>query len=153
MPLGTRLRELGSLHAQRNSVNSFSIQYRISGGEPGVPTAPLASHRLKRFAFADMDMDFGTLRMSVEYCPSATVTILEQTTAPPPLPQIIADYIGGLTASAGSRQGPHARDPAATSNLSASLQLGDKLRLPDPSCSPPVTSGTRSRRSVQPCLA
>lgn len=42
-----------------------------------------------------MDTPYGQFKVSVSYAPASKVTILEQTTSPPPLPQIIADYVGG----------------------------------------------------------
>lgn len=69
---------------------------------------------------------------------SAAVTVLEQTTAPPPLPQIIADYVGRVP---GGALGARLANP-----LSASMHLprppgGPPAALPDPSSSPPTPGG------------
>lgn len=55
------------------------------------------------FKFGAVETPYGQLRISVDYQPASTVTILEQTTSPPPLPQIIADYVGSPREAAGGR--------------------------------------------------
>lgn len=71
-----------------------------------------------------MDTPYGQLRIGVDYQPASTVTILEQTTSPPALPQIISDYVGGgeggsraaaCAAAAGARPLRHAMFSAAVS--------------------------------------
>lgn len=74
---------------------------------------------------------------------SAAVTVLEQTTAPPPLPQIIADYVGRAPAGA--------LNARLANPLSASMHLprppgGAPAALPDPSPSPPLSAGAPSLR-------
>ena len=68
------------------------------------------------------------MQMGVAYRPSAAVTVLEQTSSPLPAAQIFADYVAG-----GEGRG---RAPAT-----ASLYVADAGRQPDPSSSPPVSSG------------
>eukprot|EP00884_Botryococcus_braunii_P010394 jgi/Botrbrau1/19356/Bobra.0628s0001.1 len=82
---------------QRNSVHSFSLQYRVSRGDPATAMEKLPSHRMKNFAFKEIDVQHGKLRMAVDYRTSLQMNFLEQTTAPLARPQIIADYIGGHT--------------------------------------------------------
>lgn len=67
---------------------------------------------------------------------SAAVTVLEATTAPPPLPQIIADYVGRAPGGAlGAR---------LASPLSASMHLPRPPGAPpDPAASPPAPAGAR----------
>lgn len=64
---------------------------------------------MQSFRFGSVDTPYGQFRISVDYQPASTVTILEQTTSPPPLPQIIADYVGGgsglAVAAPGSSRG------------------------------------------------
>eukprot|EP00195_Chlamydomonas_chlamydogama_P002020 CAMPEP_0202917596 /NCGR_PEP_ID=MMETSP1392-20130828/71357_1 /ASSEMBLY_ACC=CAM_ASM_000868 /TAXON_ID=225041 /ORGANISM="Chlamydomonas chlamydogama, Strain SAG 11-48b" /LENGTH=286 /DNA_ID=CAMNT_0049610389 /DNA_START=34 /DNA_END=891 /DNA_ORIENTATION=- len=58
------------------------------------------SSKLQRFAFAPVDTPGGgSLSVSVEYQPAATVHILERTTTPITMPRIITDYLGSPTAA------------------------------------------------------
>lgn len=50
---------------------------------------------MQHFDFSPIDTAYGQLRLSVDYQPSSTVHVLEQTTAPLALPQLISDYVGG----------------------------------------------------------
>jgi Autophagy-related protein 13 len=128
---GSRARVCG-LQRER-SVSS--IRHRISTILP-------AERRLvgvmQRFSFSPIETPYGALQMAVDYSPSATVTLLEGMTSPAPLPQIIADYIGG------GHEPPVGRLATAaprSGGLSASLCERQPLRRPDPSSSPPITSG------------
>lgn len=136
------------------------MQYRLLRAPPAAP----ARGRLLHFAFAPVDTQFGRLRMAVDYQArdparlpaaskpargrrrgrerraraqaSAAVTVLEATTAPPPLPQIIADYVGRAPGGAlGAR---------LASPLSASMHLPRPPGAPpDPAASPPAPAGAR----------
>lgn len=86
---------------------------------------------MQRFGFSPIEVAGGAVSIDVDFQPASTVNILEQTTSPPPFPQIISDYVGGATS---------ARLPAR-GGLSASLYARTGLRPPDPSSSPPVSSG------------
>lgn len=68
-----------------------------------------------------MDTPYGQLRIGVDYQPASTVTILEQTTSPPALPQIIADYVGGGGGS-GEASSRAARAGAGGSGASAAAR-------------------------------
>ncbi|KAK9823656.1 hypothetical protein WJX72_004459 [[Myrmecia] bisecta] len=120
--------------SKRNRGNSFSLSYRLSRGrsaEAG-PGSRIGS-RMQTFPFTPIETPYGSMRMGVDYAPSATVTILEQTTSAPALPQIISDYIGG-------GQGMAGRQPLRSS-LSTSLYEGRGGTQPDPCSSPPISSG------------
>lgn len=123
------------LVVQRDRGASFSIRYRIANVLGG---AAKPGTRLQRFAFAPILTPQGSFSLAVDYQPSATVTILEQTTSPPPLPQIIADYIGG--AAPGQAGGGWPRSQIK-STLTASLYDPHAARYPDPASSPPISSG------------
>eukprot|EP00887_Chlorella_sp_A99_P005492 scaffold1.g5492.t1 len=88
---------------KRQRSASFGIGYRLHSTLPGrAAGAAPGMRRLQHFAFAPVDTPYGQFRASVDYQPASTVTILEQTTSPPPLPQIIADYVGSPRAAAGA---------------------------------------------------
>ncbi len=116
---------------QSNKANPFSIQYRLSAGDPTTASERLPAHRMQNFAFAPIETPFGFLTIAVDYRPSTSVTIMEQTNSPAPRPQIITDYIGG-----GDRSPSRPR-----STLLASLQERTQHSLVDPAPSPPVSSG------------
>lgn len=104
--------------------------------------------RLQQFSFAPVDTPSGCFKVSVEYQPSATVHVLEQSTVPLTFPHIISDYIGGAY--------PHSAPSAHRAMrpaLSASVYefAGTALPLPDPSSSPPISTGAgilRVQRSL-----
>ncbi|GAB4817644.1 hypothetical protein N2152v2_004690 [Parachlorella kessleri] len=97
---------------KRQRGSNFTIGYRVSTTLPkrppvaaGASTSKAASssgsssssrRSLQHFDFAPVDTPYGHFKVSVTYQPASKVTILEQTTSPPPLPQIIADYVGGV---------------------------------------------------------
>jgi len=149
----------GAAQRERSGV---VMQYRLLRAPPAAP----ARGRLLHFAFAPVDTQFGRLRMAVDYqaraplrppaaskpargrrrgCErgaraqaSAAVTVLEATTAPPPLPQIIADYVGRAP---GGALGVRLASP-----LSASMHLPRPPGAPpDPAASPPAPAGARPR--------
>lgn len=68
----------------------ISLQYRVSRGMPGTtgggrgPPVP----RLDHFAFTPIETPHGLFRMSVDFAPSSTVTILKETTSPGPVAQV-----------------------------------------------------------------
>lgn len=97
--------------AQRQRGANFSLGYRLHSTLPGrgAPGAP-GTRRMQAFSFGGVDTPYGQFRIGVDYQPASTVTILEQTTSPPPLPQIIADYVGGGS-SGGGALGDGAREP------------------------------------------
>ena len=68
----------------------ISLQYRISRGMPGTGTGratpPL---RMDHFGFTPVETPHGLFRMSVDFAPSSTVTILKETTSPGPVPQVV----------------------------------------------------------------
>lgn len=80
---------------------------------------------MQSFAFTPVDTPYGQFRLGVDFQPASTVTILEQTTSPPPLPQIIADYVGsprgGTAAPAGAGAAGH---PPLRHAMSSSLFAG-----------------------------
>ncbi|KAL4430978.1 hypothetical protein ABPG75_006234 [Micractinium tetrahymenae] len=83
---------------------SFSLGYRLHSTLPGSSAAAApGARRLQSFRFGVVDTPYGQLRIGVDYQPASTVTILEQTTSPPALPQIIADYVGGDGGGGGGR--------------------------------------------------
>lgn len=104
-------------HLQRQRGSNFTIGFRVSGtlprragtdsssvapapaaaGSAGASSRPRGSGRrsLQQFEFAPVETPYGQFKVSVAYQPASRVTILEQTASPPPLPQIISDYVGG----------------------------------------------------------
>jgi hypothetical protein len=66
----------------------MSLQYRISRGMPGATGAGASPPRLDSFAFTPIETPHGVFRMSVDYAPSSTVTILKETTSPGPVAQV-----------------------------------------------------------------
>ena len=111
----TKQKRLSRLTAavQRQRGSNFTIGYRVSTTLPKRPPAAAAGasaskgtnssssssssrRSLQHFDFAPVDTPYGHFKVSVSYQPASKVTILEQTTSPPPLPQIIADYVGGV---------------------------------------------------------
>ncbi len=122
VPLLLRPRNpFSSLQRQRGA--SFSLSSRLHSTLPGSSAAAApGARRLQSFRFGPVDTPYGQLRIGVDYQPASTVTILEQTTSPPALPQIIADYVGeggsraaARAAAAGSRPLRHAMSTAAVS--------------------------------------
>ena len=88
------------LPLQRQRGSNFTIGYRLHSTLPGSSAAAApGARRMRTFKFGGVDTPYGQFRISVDYQPPSTVTILEQTTSPPPLPQIIADYVGSPTSS------------------------------------------------------
>ncbi|PRW58175.1 autophagy-related 13 [Chlorella sorokiniana] len=99
---------------------NFTLGYRLHSTLPGRAGSAGGSRRLQSFRFGGVDTPYGQFRISVDYQPASTVTILEQTTSPPPLPQIIADYLGG-SGSSGSGDGG---GPPLRHAMSASVFTG-----------------------------
>lgn len=83
-----------SLQRQRGA--NFTLGYRLHSTLPGrgAAAAP-GARRMQSFRFGGVDTPYGQFRIAVDFQPASTVTILEQTTSPPALPCIIADYVGG----------------------------------------------------------
>ncbi|EFN59140.1 hypothetical protein CHLNCDRAFT_137965 [Chlorella variabilis] len=102
---------------KRQRGSNFTLGYRLHSTLPGAAAAAApGARRMQSFRFGAVDTPYGQLRIGVDYQPATTVTILEQTTSPPPLPQIIADYVGGPAArGGGSGRAPlrHAMSSAA----------------------------------------
>ncbi|KAK9839293.1 hypothetical protein WJX81_005985 [Elliptochloris bilobata] len=107
------------LRACKRERSGVVMQYRLLRGATPAP----ARGRLMHFAFSPIETPYGRLRMAVDYQASAAVTVLEQTTAPPPLPQIIADYVG--------------RVPAGALNARLANPLFASMHLPRPPGGPP----------------
>ncbi|KAK9803839.1 hypothetical protein WJX73_005890 [Symbiochloris irregularis] len=116
--------------SKRNPGASFSLQYTIARSPPSAAAAGKALSSMQRFAFTPLDTPWGTLSMGVQYSASAALSLLEQMSAPVAHPQVITDYVGGQQASGRPR-----------SSLSTCLQRATTSQLPDPSSSPPVTTG------------
>ncbi len=86
---------LGGAVQQQQAVQErggINLQYRISRGMPGTtgagrgPPVP----RLDHFVFTPIESPHGLFRMSVDFAPSSTVTILKETTSPGPVAQVPA---------------------------------------------------------------
>ncbi|KAI7836686.1 hypothetical protein COHA_009462 [Chlorella ohadii] len=87
---------------------NFTLGYRLHSTLPGRAAGASSARRLQSFRFGGVDTPYGQFRISVDYQPASTVTILEQTTSPPPLPQIIADYLGASGGGEGGAPLRHA---------------------------------------------
>jgi hypothetical protein len=74
--------------AQRERSGGITLQYRITRGLPGASNAGAPPPRMEHFAFAPVETPHGMFRMGVDFAPSSTVTILEQTTNPAPMAQV-----------------------------------------------------------------
>lgn len=113
---------------------------------------------MEHFQFAPIHTPFGQFKLAVEYRPASTISVFEQSTAPVPRPQIIADYIRGpVQEHASGLKAPEAGASAAAaaqqqterapkSILSASLNADGSAGPQDPlqgAASPPVASGQR----------
>jgi hypothetical protein len=67
----------------------ISLQYRISRGMPGTgPGRAAPPPRMNHFGFTPVETPHGLFRMSVDFAPSSTVTILKETTSPGPVAQV-----------------------------------------------------------------
>ncbi|CAL8463986.1 g3521 [Coccomyxa elongata] len=118
----------------------ISLQYRVSRGMPGTtgagrgPPVP----RLDHFVFTPIETPHGLFRMSVDFAPSSTVTILKETTSPGPVAQIIQDY-----ASSGSAA-------RRTPQMAASMHVtrGSKQQFPHPPSSSPMSAGAGILRAA-----
>lgn len=76
------------VQAQQEPMGGISLQYRISRGMPGATGVGAPPLRMESFTFAPIDTPHGLFRMSVDYAPSSTVTILKETTSPGPVAQV-----------------------------------------------------------------
>ena len=107
--------------------------------------------QMEHFQFAPIHTPYGQFKLAVEYRPASTISVFEQSTAPVPRPQIIADYIRGpVQEHASEAKAPEAAqqqaDRAPKSILSASLSADGSAGPQDPlqeAASPPVASGQR----------
>lgn len=156
-----------ALHSpQRQRGANFTLGYRLHSTLPGRAGGAPGSRRLQSFRFGGVDTPYGQFRISVDYQPASTVTILEQTTSPPPLPQIIADYLGpsgsgsgggdggpllrhAMSASAFPGQAGQARSPrqASVPPLPLSPSPSAALQQVQPGSSPAASGGRPIRRS------
>jgi len=98
---------------QRQRGANFTLGYRLHSTLPGRAAGASSARRLQSFRFGGVDTPYGQFRISVDYQPASTVTILEQTTSPPPLPQIIADYLGASGGGEGGAPLRHAMSASA----------------------------------------
>jgi hypothetical protein len=115
------------MHSQRQRGSNFTLGFRLHSTLPGSAAAAApGARRMQRFQFGAVDTPYGQLRIGVDYQPASTVTILEQTTSPPPLPHIIADYVGSPRGAGGGAQ------PAAQLRhaMSASACMGAQAPSP-----------------------
>lgn len=134
---------LPSLQRQRGA--SFSLGYRLHSTLPGSSAAAApGARRLQSFRFGPVDTPYGQLRIGVDYQPASTVTILEQTTSPPALPQIIADYVGGGgegASRAGARAAAGSGATALTRPLRHAVSTSAVGPAAAPRASPPAAPG------------
>lgn len=74
---------------QAQEKGGISLQYRISRGMPGTTGGGAVPPRLDHFSFTPVETPHGLFRMSVDFAPSSTVTILKETTSPGPVAQVL----------------------------------------------------------------
>lgn len=153
------------LSSQRQRGANFTLGYRLHSTLPGRAGSTSGSRRLQSFRFGGVDTPYGQFRISVEYQPTSTVTILEQTTSPPSLPQIIADYLGNsgsgggegdaaplrhamsLSAFPGQAGAPPSPRQASVPPLPLSTSPSSALQQVQPGSSPAAGGGRPIRRS------
>ena len=139
---------------------SLSFQLTRSAEQPvqAAPTGAAPTSQMEHFQFAPIHTPYGQFKLAVEYRPASTISVFEQSTAPVPRPQIIADYIrgpvqehapgikapeaGASAAAAAQQQAERAPKSILSASLSADGSAGPQDPLQE-AASPPVASGQR----------
>lgn len=136
---------------QRQRGSNFTIGYRVTGTFPKRPASSMPgssvssssskARSMQQFEFAPVETPYGKFKISVNFQPASTVTLLEQTTTPPPLPQIISNYVGGVRPPG---------QPQLRPTVSASLHTEHEKTLqayPSNSVVPVVSGGIQRQAS------